>query len=35
MGDENYGSRTNDGFVFAKNRIPETDHDIVEIRHLN
>lgn len=25
------GSRTHDGFVFAKNRIPETDHDIVMI----
>ena len=32
MGDENYGTRTNDGFVFAHNRIPETDHDIIEIR---
>jgi hypothetical protein len=27
----NFGTRTNDGFVFAKNRIPETDHDIVKI----
>lgn len=26
-----YGTRTNDGFVFLKNRVPETDHDIVEI----
>ena len=25
------GTRTNDGFVFRNNRIPETDHDIVEI----
>lgn len=25
------GSRTHDGYVFRKNRIPETDHDIVEI----
>ena len=25
------GTRTHDGFVFAKNRIPETDHDIVKI----
>jgi hypothetical protein len=31
FGDESYGTRTNDGFVFAKNRIPETDNDIVEI----
>ena len=31
FGDENYGTRTNDGFVFAKNRKPKTDHDIVEI----
>jgi len=29
--DDSYGTRTNDGFVFAKNRIPETDNDIVEI----
>jgi len=26
-------SRTNDGYVFAKNRAPEIDHDIVEIIH--
>ena len=32
-GDNNYGTRTNDGFVFAKNRKPEIDHDIVEIIH--
>ena len=31
FGDENYGTRTNDGFVYAKNRKPEIDHDIVEI----
>ena len=31
MGKDNYGTRTHDGFVFSKNRIPETDHDIVEI----
>lgn len=31
FGDENYGTRTNDGFVFAKNRKPEIDHDIIEI----
>lgn len=31
MGKDNYGTRTHDGFVFAKNRIAETDHDIVEI----
>jgi len=29
--EDNYGTRTNDGFVFAKNRISETDHDIVKI----
>jgi|TARA_R110000824_G_scaffold394396_2_gene594183 hypothetical protein len=29
--DNNYGTRTNDGFVFAFNRIPKTDHDIVEV----
>jgi hypothetical protein len=29
--DDNYGTRTNDGFVFKKVRIPETDHDIVQI----
>ena len=31
FGKDNYGTRTNDGYVFAKNRKPETDHDIVEI----
>ena len=31
FGSKNYGTRTNDGFVFAKSRIPEEDHDIVEI----
>lgn len=31
MGKENYGTRTHDGFVFNKNRIPETDHDNVKI----
>jgi hypothetical protein len=31
---DNYGTRTHDGYVFAKNRIPETDHDIVEIIHI-
>lgn len=25
------GTRTHDGYVFALNRIPETDHDIVEV----
>lgn len=30
-GKDNYGTRTNDGFTYAKNRKPETDHDIVEI----
>lgn len=32
---DSYGTRTNDGFVFAKNRIAETDEDIVEIIHIN
>jgi len=27
----NYGTRTNDGYVFSKNKQPENDHDIVEI----
>lgn len=31
FGDENYGTRTNDGFTFAKNRKPETDHDIAKV----
>ena len=31
MGEDNYGTRTHDGFVFAKKRMPETDHDIIEI----
>lgn len=31
FGEENYCTRTNGGFVFAKNRIAETDHDIIEI----
>jgi hypothetical protein len=30
-GEENYGTRTNDGFTYAKKRIPEVDHDIVKI----
>ena len=30
-GEDNYGTRTHDGFVFAKYRMPETDHDIIEI----
>ncbi len=35
FGDECYGTRTNDGFVYVKNRKPETDHDIVKIvKHL-
>lgn len=29
--EDNYGTRTNDGFVFAKNRKPETDHDVIKI----
>lgn len=28
---DNVGTRTNDGFVFKNNRIPETDHDVVAI----
>lgn len=31
FGKENYGTRTNDGFVFKNNRVPDTDNDIVEI----
>ncbi len=31
FGRDNYGTRTHDGFVFQKNRIPETDHDIALI----
>jgi hypothetical protein len=31
FGEANYGTRTNDGFVFAKNREPETDHDVIKI----
>ena len=33
--EDNYGTRTNDGFVFKHNRKPETDHDIVEIIKTN
>ena len=29
--ENSFGTRTHDGFVFGKNRIPETDHDIVQI----
>ena len=31
FGKNSYGTRTNEGFVFKNNRIPETDNDIVEI----
>ena len=31
FGDESYGTRTNDGFTYAKNRKPETDHDITTV----
>ena len=31
FGEGKYGTRTNDGFVFAENRNPKTDHDIVKI----
>lgn len=34
FGEETYGTRTHDGFVFAKARQPETDHDIIEIIHI-
>ena len=26
-----YGTRTNDGYVFIKNRIAETDHDVIKV----
>lgn len=29
--EDSYGTRTHDGYVFAKKRIPEIDEDIVEI----
>ena len=28
------GTRTNDGYVFRLKRMPESDHDIVEIIHI-
>lgn len=28
---DSFGTRTHDGYVFRKNRIPEIDHDIVEV----
>jgi len=31
FGNENYGTRTNNGFVFTKNRKSETDHDIARV----
>lgn len=31
FGEGNYGTRTNDGFVFKNKRKLETDHDIVKI----
>lgn len=31
FGKDNYGTRTNDGFTYAKNRKPETDHDILKV----
>ena len=30
--DGSEGTRTNDGYVFRRNRLPE-DHDIVEVKH--
>lgn len=33
FGDTNYGTRTNDGFVFVNKRRPTVDHDIVAIIH--
>lgn len=29
--EDSYGSRTNDGFTFAKNRQPKIDHDIAQV----
>lgn len=29
--EDNYGTRTHDGFVYSKNRKPNIDHDIVKI----
>jgi hypothetical protein len=31
FGDDNYGTRTNDGFVYVKKRKPDVDHDIVVV----
>jgi len=31
FGKNNYGTRTNEGFTFAKNRKPATDHDIAQV----
>lgn len=31
---DSFGTRTHDGYVFKNKRIPETDHDIVEIIHI-
>lgn len=31
LGNNSFGTRTHDGFVFKNKRIPETDHDIVKI----
>lgn len=33
FGKNNYGTRTHDGYVYAKKRIPESDHDIIKIIH--
>lgn len=33
FGENVYGTRTNDGYVFKLNRTPETDHDIVNVIH--
>ena len=30
--EDNYGTRTHDGYVFKNKRIAETDHDIIEIK---
>jgi hypothetical protein len=32
---DSMGTRTNDGYVFRYNRIPETDHDIVKIHYID
>ena len=31
FGEDNYGTRTNDGYVFKNNRVPETDQDVIKV----